>query len=717
MATLKPVSEMKYHPMTEEIVDYLCAKAQNDERLFFRVLMAYYYAQMASSMRARIVGYDRNPLPINIYALNLSPSGTGKGLSVGFIEKNLIKGFEQQFLEYTFPAEAALSLEKLAKKRAARKNTEEADELARCYKEFEGYGSLLYSFSEGTSPAVKQVRQKLLLANAGSLNLQVDEIGANLLGVVEVLNTFVEMYDTGDVKDKLTKASSENLRHEKVPGSTPANMLLFGTPTKLFDGGETEKQLYDMLEMGFGRRCLFGFVTGSQKRTGLTAEEIYDQMFDTSSASQLDAYANQFTALAHTANMRKDIRISKEVALHVLQYRIECQAKGALLSEHDSIKKGEIDNRFFKALKLAGAYAFVDGSPEITMGHLEMSIKLVEESGEAFLRLMSPERPYVKLAKYFGNLTAPVTMADMDSDLPYFRGSKQNREDMIQMAIAWGYKNNIIIKKTYQENILFMTGETLKKTDLNEMLVCFTQNPDMTTGYRGMRQPFDKLWQLTQAPGYHWLNHEVVDGYRNEENAIPGCNLLVLDVDGTCQLSTAKMLLEGHKAMFYTTKRHTDATNRFRILLPLSHEVKMDAKEYKEFVNNILQSLPFAVDEECSHRCKKWLSNPGHYEYIDGELFDVLPFIPRTSKDEERKRNLSENGSLDRLERWVLENTGDGNRNKMFLRYAMILVDARFSSLDIREKLLALNDKIDPKMEESEIDNSIMVTVRKKAVS
>src|SRR3546814_1635176 len=106
----------------------------------------------------------------------------------------------------------------------------------------------------------------------------------------------------------------------------------------------------------------------------------------------------------------------------------------------------------------------------------------------------------------------------------------------------------------------------------------------------------------------------------------------------------------------------------------------MDAKDYKEFYNNVLQWLPFDADPSAAHRCKKWLTHPGHHEYTEGEVFDVLPFIPKTSKNEERKQRFDSQQSLDNLERWVINNTGDGNRNLMIHRYAMILVEDRKST-------------------------------------
>ena len=81
-----PVSQMEYHPTSEQLVQLLCSRTQNTEPLFFRVLVGYYWAVAAAQMRCIIATPDRGDIPVNLYAINLSPSGTGKGFSTSIIE-------------------------------------------------------------------------------------------------------------------------------------------------------------------------------------------------------------------------------------------------------------------------------------------------------------------------------------------------------------------------------------------------------------------------------------------------------------------------------------------------------------------------------------------------------------------------------------------------------------------------------------------------------
>ena len=127
------------------------------------------------------------------------------------------------------------------------------------------------------------MRHKLLMAEAGSMNFEMDELGSNLLGNTEVLNVFLELFDVGKVKQKLTKNTSENIRSEEINGRTPTNLLLFGTPSKLLNGGKVEEEFYAMLETGYARRCLFGFSKKLHKSKGFTPEQVYDMLTDKSS--------------------------------------------------------------------------------------------------------------------------------------------------------------------------------------------------------------------------------------------------------------------------------------------------------------------------------------------------------------------------------------------------------------------------------------------------
>ena len=282
---------------------------------------------------------------------------------------------------------------------------------------------------------------------------------------------------------------------------------------------------------------------------------------------------------------------------------------------------------------------------------------------------------------------------------------------MIGLAVAYGYRHNIIVKKSVEEGITFLRGEALKQTNDNEIQI--TLSEDFATGYVPKLVNWKELTDLGSVEGYHWANHTFIDNHRKDDNVIDGFNLIVLDVDDGFPLKAAIEAFKGIKSVFYTTKSHTDEENRYRILIPTSHMLYLDKHEYKEFINNIAEELPFIIDPASNQRSKKWLTSEGESFINEGELFDVLPYIPKTKKSEERKVTL-DSMDLDRLEAWVINNVADGNRNNQLFNYACILADMGNSFAQIQEKVFDLNSKIPDSLDEDELSNTVMKSIAKR---
>jgi len=708
---MKKHEDMVHFEPAEKVVQILKNKTQNDNSLFFRVLVAYYFTKVASMMRTNIKTHDRGVIPVGMYALNLSTSGSGKGYSTNMVEEQVINQFRDRFTNETFPKISEKNLAKLAIKRSIKTGEDDETSIQRVTQEFEDLGALLFSFDDASPQGVKQMRHKLLMSKSGSVNLEIDEIGSNLLGSVPVLNTFLELYDVGKIKQKLIKNTGENKRNEDIDGRTPTNMMLFGTPNKLLNGGKIEEEFYSMLNTGYARRCIFGYHKKPKTDITMSPEEIYDMLTDTAMDEYLLELSTKLGRLADPVNFGQTLTLTKDVALQLIEYKLDCDIKSDAMKEHEEIMKSEMSHRYYKALKLAGAYAFIDGSFEVAEDHLHHAIKLVEESGEAFKAILTRERNYVKLAKYISEVGREITQVDLVEDLPFYRGSAAQKNEQMALAIAYGYKNNIIIKKSFSDGIEFLQGESMDVTDLDKMQISYSQN--ITENFQPDIAPFSDLHKLVKASGYHYAAHKYIDGYRNSSNLIPGFNLVILDVDHGITLSAAQNLLKDYKALFSTTKSHTKQTNRFRIILPLSHTVKLKSDAYSKFMENVFNWLPFEVDTATKDCARKWESFNGDHHYQDGDLLDATLFIPQTRKEEEQTKTYLDNNGLSNMERWFHLNTNSGNRSDHLVRYALILVDNGYSIENIRNSVLQFNSKLKDQLEEEEVNNTILITAMK----
>lgn len=712
------LTSVEHHPVITELVDVLCSKTQNLDRGFFQAEVAHFLCLMASSMRATInTGEVMGRVPMNMYTLLLATSGFGKGLTMGILEEEVIGRFRKRFMNDTFPIISEANYHTLATERAVRSGEPVDDELAKVVAESNRAGAYPFTFDSATTPAVKQLRGKLLLTTIGAINLVVDEIGLNLSNSTEVLTTFLELYDRGRLKPKLTKNTAENIRNEDADGITPANMLLFGTPAKLLDNGQTEDQFYMMLDNGYARRCLFGYGREVPPEEKPSVEEFFDLLSQNTNSQILQRWADVFYDLADPAFFGWEVTLPRPAGLLLIGYKLACEAKAFEMPEHEQIRKTELKHRYAKAIRLAGAFAFVDMTTEIGEDHMLAAIKLVEESGESFQMILNRDKPYVKLAKFIANEGKAVNHVDLHEALPFYKTGKAARDEMMTMAVAWGYPRHIVITKSFVDGIEFFKGEKLKETDLDNVRVSYSDH--YAYNYQNETVPFNQLHVLTQQNGYNWCSHHFKQGHRCKENAEPGFDLLVLDVDGTCPLSVAQELLKDFTYLMYTTKRHQteDHGDRYRIILPMNYFLKLDDKDYKTFMEGVVGWMPFQVDEEANQRERKWSTYNGECFYNEGQqLFDCLPFIPRTSRNDEYQNQNKELRDLNNLERWFAQRMVEGARNNHMLRFAMILYEGGMTYAEARQTVLDFNNKLSDPLSVEELDKSVFITLAKKYV-
>jgi hypothetical protein len=303
----------------------------------------------------------------------------------------------------------------------------------------------------------------------------------------------------------------------------------------------------------------------------------------------------------------------------------------------------------------------------------------------------------------------------MARDLPFFPKAMAARNELFTLAASEGYINNITLKHTVNNNIDLYSAKELEKTDLEEIIISYSQK--ISREYENVVMDFDTIHKLTQTNDYHWVNHHLEDGYRSENNVIPGFNIIILDIDYNVDIDTVQMVLEDYTYHIYTTKRHTEEEQRSRVVIPLTHIVELGEKEYSRFMRNVFEWLPFNVDEQTSQRSRKWLSNEGTYIYNEGDkLLDAHQFIPHTTKAKTLNNINTEIKDSPQLERWFIrkiQEEGEG-RNNTLMKYAFILVDSGISHSNIIDRVLSLNNKLTNPLSETEIHSTISITVAKK---
>lgn len=698
-----------YHKTSEELVDLLIARTTTEDPHFFRIMVAFYTGMLASMMRATLVTYDRGRIPINCYALCLGPSGLGKNFGLNTLEEVIVDPFKERFLNEVAPNQSRISLAKLASS-VANRTGEDPDEVhERLQEEFSDLGEFVFTYDSATSAALRQLRRKLIMSSVGSLNLVIDEIGSNLSSMDEVLTDYLSLYDKGLLKQKIIKNTKESKRGVDIDGSTPANLLMFGTPSKLLDGAATETAFFEHQETGYARRLLTAYSRSVQKAADLPPEEVFRLACESNSSDAVSELSNKFRALADNLAFGREIYVPKEVSIASIAYRQRCEAVAKDLKDHEETAKAEISHRYYKAMKLAGSFAFVDGLQSLPLEYLNYAIKLTEDSGEHFMLLLNRERAYVKLAKYFAASGGEVTRADLVESLPYFTGSESSKRELIDLAIAYGYPRNIVIKRETRDGIEFYSGETLDETDLNKLIISYSDHD--AYNYLNVEAPYAELGKLVLRSGLHFVNHHMRNGHRLETNAISGFNMAVIDVDGGCSVETFQLLMRDYEYTLYTTKRSTSEEPRFRVIFPLSHVVKLSADDFKQFMGNITDWLPLAVDTQVGQRSRKWLCNDGLLLRNEGKLLEATLFIPKTKKSDELLTSITTNSNLTNLERWFFKEASEGNRNNSIARYAFALVDAGHDEKGVIKMVEEFNKRLKKPIAKDELHSTVLKSV------
>ncbi len=722
---LSKIEQVPHHKAMSELVDLLCHRTGNVNRDFFQAEVAYFLGLIPSSMRATINSPERGEIPINIYSIGLATSGFGKGHSVSIMEE-VLSDFREDFMRTTFGQIADTELWDLAVAIAAAKGGDEQQEHEAIVSDFKKQGHAPFLFDSGTGPAVKQLRYKLLLSSVGAINFQMDEIGSNLVGNTEVLNTLLELYDLGKIKPKLVKNTPDNERGLDITGSTPSNVLMFGTSSKLFDGAKIEEEFYSFLATGYARRCFFGIGKPPATIASIKPEDVYNSLVTKNQSVTLSRWRAFLGKFADPQYHKQQLDVPKQAGVELVAYRLQCEGLANEMPEHEEIRKAELSHRYFKVLKLAGVYAFLDESQDVTVTHIQQAIKVAEESGKSFEKLLTRERNFVRLAKYISCSPDNLTHADLVEDLPYYPTSTVARREMMDLAMAWGVSNHVVITKNVVQQVEFFSGSTLEETDLNNLK--FSYSDHFAADYMSVEQPLDKLPKLLGAPGLHWANHSFQGEHRAEDKAIPGFNLLVVDIDGHERdkdgaiikkgptLESVHALLADYTFITATTKRHTEDEHRFRLIMPTNYILKLEKDDYKEFMNSFLLWLPFKSDPSANQRSKKWLTHDESEIHVNRgpQMVDVLPFIPKTKQNTEYVKQVADLSNLDNLERWFLNHMDLGSRNNTLHSYAMMLKDAGLGFDDLEKKVYSLNDQSSAPLKKDEIQETILKSVAQK---
>ena len=687
-------------------------------RYIYTIMVLNMLCNMACSMRVTLQPKEGSRMPINIFSFIFAPSGRGKGHGWHTIEK-IQQGFKQHFMENIFADICEEAMNTMANKLVNVKGIEYEEALEAVRKDMASMGKHQFTFSKATPAAMSQLGHLLSLMGAGGIWIIADEFMPKLLQHYQAtLEAALAMYD-GSEPPVMLKASKDNPRIEASGNPkdlTSINILSMSTPNCLDEGGTAYLQFMSVIKNGGARRSLFSFMEDVIQDDLRTAEERHDEYVQSNEEKLSNAFSAKLANLANSALFGSSIVVPKKVSIVMFQYTMWCAERANAMPKSANTVKVEMASRTFKTQKIAAAISFYNQETVMSLGCFITACQIVEKSGEAFKKVMNTVPLSQQIVEFLLDEGIPVTEHHIITNVPKFKLAQSRRQDELSLAVSYARQIGVTMSTKITGDITHYSARALQPTDLKTMPIGIL-NQDGTE-VKNVVINFNNLSKLCQS-NRSWINHHSIEGSRRDDDIHPGCDFIVLDVDGTATIHEATTLLASYTYYLYTTKSHVEPDEngeggnpRFRVLIPLSHKAELDKEEFKGFMENIHQWLPFECDPAAVERCRRWSSHKAaEYKNI-GSPINVLDHLTTTFNPRNSNSIVKNVATLNRLERWFVAEGQSGKRNQILFRYLAILQDFGITEKDqLETRIKELNKKFREPLLVAELDATVFKSI------
>lgn len=344
---------------------------------------------------------NKPKIPMNVYGINILKSGGGKGLT-----NNIMKGLldfdytKREFIKQM--GEDILKSEDFNddEKKNINKNINKLKKVA----EIEEQSSASTAGMRTMNEKFKEIFSELGIEDneekwIGSAFFNLQELADSLENAnsydKDFFSTLKEMYDLGDFSAKALKTellSSIKRFYISFLGAT--------TDKTLQNNPEVSRLLNNFFISGHARRSLVSMpsnqeikiVNSQQKNTdGLSLRELFEakRFVESEDVAKIKKQVkNNICRFANRArNGEKSIKITDECYFYYMVYKLLCAERAKEVNS--GILELEIENRFWKALKISGILALYDGAFSITPDYFCEAVKIVEYYSHHFKRFLN----------------------------------------------------------------------------------------------------------------------------------------------------------------------------------------------------------------------------------------------------------------------------------------------------------------------------------------
>lgn len=677
-----------------DVISELLVGKDNEEDIkrYGRIISLYAVSMVASGVRCTVnIPSDNKSIPINLYNVAFADSGIGKTRSLTYV-LDWIK-------------DAWNDIKQLGSDNTGLKDISLLEELQDLSKD----GITVSNYYKSmTDASLTRLMRILDIVDYGSVNYVIDEFSSNITKDYELLSSSIlEIYDNGKLPINLRATT----KTKQAENSIPLCMLAFGSQHLLFESNiTTEKMFFDLLVSGLARRCLFVDVASKINR--------YVLKMDSDNTYKVDFVTKRFRDIVKKYDHRT-LSLTPEARDLYFKAHTQNIEDSASISDFKNIEKIYAKNKHWIALKLSGVIAVSNLHEEVTYDDYKTALEVVNDSEKDLVNILNRKLKYELFVDYLLDTGKVQNEYNLTQELPFFKDIR-NKKQFMELAKGYAYMHNITLQIQDKKNITFYSASGKTHTDLDKPIM-FSYSTDMTQGYYTNNEIlFRDLHKVVSTDNVCYSAHSFKGGHRKNENAIPGFQLVILDIDEGVSLETAKILFNEYTYLIATTKSHQKEKNgkiedRFRIILPMKFALELDSESYSKMMKNLFDDLPIEVDRLSDIARFFYGSKDCDYWYNDGQLIDCDKYVDYTQEKENYDRdskNLSKK-NLSGISQYVIKNQYNG-RNSALIKLALLLMDMGYSHNECKAELKKVNQQFDKPLSDTELAKTIFKTIEKK---
>lgn len=554
----------------------------------------------ASQFRINIQHWNGSIIPINSIMFCIAKSGASKDSSLKAARKCFTNGYE--------------ILNKKRQETAIERAIQQAREAGKdiperfiSYKEFFIPPNPLF-VAISTTEGFLQHLNDLSNDTVGAGYIFSGEIGAELannMNLTENIKVLAELYDEGSKEVKIVKARENQSKEVK---NLPVSALFIGSQDNLLFDDAIKHKFKTEFTTKLARRSFFIFVNEDIVTNNYSSIK---EMLEQERIIEDKAIANREAVSEYITELTEDLINYTNTTISVND---EVRDLFSLYKRYNEEVANTIDSQFpiakltrthlqWKALKLSGALAIIQGSNTIELEHYKAAVEFVElinNDVSAFEKELVKEpyelfADYVRLYARDGEYSINLHNLRKLGFIPMRGSSDTHLKELVKLVRSYD------VNGTYELSKDTITFKEIKKVD--KVLLSYLPCPGTkqqravkcNEGFTCDEIVFSDLMEMLQGD-YAYSPFKFINGVRGKDNIISGCKWIVLDIDTSEITDTEAHLLLSDINHFVVRTSNKDNPNKFRVLIELDAEVDIPDIRWKLFIKEITTDLGLIAD-------------------------------------------------------------------------------------------------------------------------